>query len=42
MVTAMKPHLVDGTRKQQRVVLAACLNPVTGDDIAGTFGRSVD
>ncbi len=35
------PDLVDGTMKQQRL-LATCPKPVTEDDIAGIFARSMD
>ena len=35
------PDLVDGTMKQQRL-LATCPKPVTEDDIAGIFARSME
>ena len=35
------PDLVDGTMKQQRL-LATCPKPVTEDDIAGIFARSLE
>jgi len=35
------PDLVPGTMKQQRL-LATCPRPVTEDDIAGIFARSVE
>jgi hydroxyacid-oxoacid transhydrogenase len=35
------PALVDGTLKQQRL-LATCPKPVTGDDLAGIFTRSME
>lgn len=35
------PALVEGTLKQQRL-LATCPKPVTGDDIAGIFERSME
>jgi hydroxyacid-oxoacid transhydrogenase len=35
------PHLVEGTMKQQRL-LATCPKPVTEDDIAQIFTRSME
>jgi hypothetical protein len=35
------PDLVPGTMKQQRL-LATCARPVTEDDIAGIFARSIE
>jgi hypothetical protein len=35
------PELVEGTMKQQRL-LATCPKPVTEDDIAGIFTRSME
>jgi alcohol dehydrogenase class IV len=35
------PELVPGTMKQQRL-LATCPRPVTEDDIAAIFGRSIE